>query len=45
MTFVHNPCMWLTTSSIQLVELSQLNTFLGFFQKRNFLECQETKMS
>ena len=29
----------------QLMELSRLYTFLGFFQKRNFLERQETKVS
>ena len=32
-------------SLIQLTELSQLQTSLGFFQKRNFLERWETKLS
>ena len=29
-------------SSTQLTELSQLHTFLGFLQKRNFLKHQKT---
>ena len=32
-------------SLTQLTELSQLHTSLGFLQKRNFLERQETEVS